>query len=112
MLRAAKDSGCDAVFPGYGFLAENPDFADAVEREGLVFIGPSSRVMRILGDKIAARKALASSGVPVTPAIEDVAAAFSLAFRFSSAVSFAETPQRMWLARTRGPLLSMSRFTS
>jgi len=72
MLRAAVDSGCDAVFPGYGFLAENPDFADAVEREGLVFIGPSSRVMRILGDKIAARKALAASGVPVTPAIEDV----------------------------------------
>ena len=72
VLRAAKDSGCDAVFPGYGFLAENPDFADAVEREGLVFIGPSSRVMRILGDKIAARKALAASGVPVTPAIEDV----------------------------------------
>ena len=72
VLRAAKDSGCDAIFPGYGFLAENPDFADAVEREGLVFIGPSSRVMRVLGDKIAARKALASSGVPVTPAIEDV----------------------------------------
>ena len=72
VLRAAKDSGCDAIFPGYGFLAENPDFADAVEREGLVFIGPSSRVMRILGDKIAARKALAASGVPVIPAIEDV----------------------------------------
>ena len=72
VLRAAKDSGCDAIFPGYGFLAENPDFADAVDREGLVFIGPSARVMRILGDKIAARKALAASGVPVTPAIEDV----------------------------------------
>jgi len=72
VLRAARDSGCDAVFPGYGFLAENPDFADAVEREGLVFIGPSSRVMRILGDKIAARKALAASGVPVIPAIEDI----------------------------------------
>jgi acetyl-CoA carboxylase biotin carboxylase subunit len=72
VLRAAKDSGCDAIFPGYGFLAENPDFAEAVDREGLVFIGPSARVMRILGDKIAARKALAASGVPVTPAIEDV----------------------------------------
>ena len=60
VLRAAVDSGCDAVFPGYGFLAENPDFADAVDREGLVFIGPSARVMRILGDKIAARKALAA----------------------------------------------------
>jgi len=72
VLRAAKDSGCDAIFPGYGFLAENPDFAEAVEREGLTFIGPSARVMRILGDKIAARKALSASGVPVTPALEDV----------------------------------------
>ncbi|HZW35309.1 MAG TPA: biotin carboxylase N-terminal domain-containing protein, partial [Candidatus Deferrimicrobiaceae bacterium] len=72
VLRAAKDSGCDAVFPGYGFLAENPDFAEAVEREGMIFIGPSARVMRILGDKISARKALSASGVPVTPGITDV----------------------------------------
>ncbi len=72
VLRAAKDSGCDAVFPGYGFLAENPDFAEAVEREEMVFIGPSARVMRILGDKIAARKALSASGVPVTPGLTDV----------------------------------------
>jgi acetyl-CoA carboxylase biotin carboxylase subunit len=72
VLRAALDSRCDAVFPGYGFLAENPDFAEAVEREGMVFIGPSARVMRILGDKIAARKALSASGVPVTPGLEEV----------------------------------------
>ena len=72
VLRAARDSGCDAVFPGYGFLAENPDFAEAVEKEGMVFIGPSARVMRILGDKVAARKALAASGVPVAPGIEEV----------------------------------------
>ncbi len=71
VLRAARESRCDAVFPGYGFLAENPDFAEAVEREGLVFIGPPPGVMRLLGDKIAARKALAASGVPVTPGLED-----------------------------------------
>jgi len=72
ILRAAKDSGCDAVFPGYGFLAENADFADAVKKAKMTFIGPSARVMRILGDKIQARKALSASGVPVTPAIENV----------------------------------------
>jgi len=72
ILRAAKDSGCDAIFPGYGFLAENPDFAEAVKREKMTFIGPSARVMRVMGDKIQARKALSASGVPVTPAIEDV----------------------------------------
>ncbi len=71
-LRAAKDSGCDAIFPGYGFLAENPDFAEAVKKEKMTFIGPSARVMRVMGDKIAARKALSASGVPVTPALEDV----------------------------------------
>jgi len=73
VLRAARDSGCDAVFPGYGFLAENPDFAEAVEREGLVFIGPSPRVMRLLGDKIAARRALAAAGVPVAPGLDEAA---------------------------------------
>jgi acetyl-CoA carboxylase biotin carboxylase subunit len=72
VIRAARDTGCDAVFPGYGFLAENPEFAQAVEKEGLVFIGPSPRVMRLLGDKIQARKTLAASGVPVTPGLEDV----------------------------------------
>ena len=72
ILRAAKDSGCDAIFPGYGFLAENADFADAVKKAKMTFIGPSARVMRVLGDKIQARKALSASGVPVTPAIEDV----------------------------------------
>ena len=72
VLRAARDSACEAVFPGYGFLAENPDFAEAVEREGMTFIGPSARVMRILGDKIAARKTFAASGVPVAPGLEDV----------------------------------------
>ena len=72
VLRAARDTGCDAVFPGYGFLAENPDFAEAVQREGLVFIGPPARVMRILGDKVEARKALSAAGVPVTPGLDGV----------------------------------------
>ena len=72
ILRAARDSGCDAVFPGYGFLAENADFADAVTKANMTFIGPSAEAMRILGDKIQARKLLYASGVPVTPAIENV----------------------------------------
>src|SRR5574341_1959364 len=87
VLRAARDSGCDAIFPGYGFLAENADFAEGVEREGLVFIGPSARVMRILGDKIAARKALSASGVPVTPGHSDVRDAESV-IRFGDKVGW------------------------
>ena len=72
VVRGAKQTGCEAVFPGYGFLAENPEFVDLCEREGLVFIGPPSGVMRLLGDKIEARKAFRAAGVPVIPAIEDV----------------------------------------
>ncbi|RMG57047.1 MAG: ATP-grasp domain-containing protein, partial [Deltaproteobacteria bacterium] len=72
VLKAAKDTGCEAVFPGYGFLAENPDFVEACEREGLVFIGPPARVMRLLGDKISARKAFKAAGLPVVPGLEEV----------------------------------------
>lgn len=87
VLRAARDSGCDAVFPGYGFLAENPDFAEAVEREGLVFIGPSPRVMRLLGDKISARRALSACGVPVAPGLSGAADAESV-IRFGDRVGW------------------------
>ncbi|SEH27232.1 pyruvate carboxylase [Magnetospirillum fulvum] len=68
IVRVAKETGCDAVHPGYGFLAENPDFADAVRDAGLVFVGPSSEVMRLLGNKVAARNLAISAGVPVMPA--------------------------------------------
>ncbi len=72
VIKGAKERGCDGVFPGYGFLAENPDFVDLCEQEGLVFIGPPSKVMRLLGDKIEARKAFKAAGVPVIPALESV----------------------------------------
>ena len=109
VLRAAKDSGCDAIFPGYGFLAENPDFADAVDREGLVFIGPSARVMRILGDKIAARKALSASGVPVTPAIEDVGSAEQV-IRFGDRVGWPILIKAAAYARGKGIVIADTKF--
>src|SRR6476660_3563412 len=55
ILRIARDAGADAVHPGYGFLAENPDLAEACLREGLIWIGPPPQVMERLGDKVAAR---------------------------------------------------------
>src|SRR6202042_2598315 len=56
VIRVAKEARADAVHPGYGFLAENPDFAAACEAASLIFIGPSPETMRILGNKVAARR--------------------------------------------------------
>jgi acetyl-CoA carboxylase biotin carboxylase subunit len=67
ILFAAEVSGADAIHPGYGFLSENPDFAERVEAAGLVFIGPTAASMRIMGDKIAAKRAMMAAGVPCVP---------------------------------------------
>ena len=68
ILRIAKHAGADAIHPGYGFLSENPDFADAVIASGIRWIGPSPDVMRTLGNKVAARHAAVAAGVQVMPA--------------------------------------------
>lgn len=67
LMQVAVDTGCDAVHPGYGFLSENPAFAQVCEAMGITFVGPSSATLRLLGDKIAARDLAARAGVPVVP---------------------------------------------
>mgnify|MGYP000059556219 CR=1 FL=1 len=67
ILTVAQAAGCDAIHPGYGFLSENADFADACEAAGITFIGPSGDVIRAMGNKAAARKLMQSAGVPVVP---------------------------------------------
>ncbi len=67
ILEIARKAGADAVHPGYGFLAENGDFVDRCEKEGLRFIGPSGDVMRAMGDKVTARQAMEKAGVPIVP---------------------------------------------
>ena len=65
IVAAAKEVGADAVHPGYGFLAENPIFAERLAEEGITFIGPSPEVLRVLGDKITARETMSKAGLPI-----------------------------------------------
>ena len=67
IIKIAQDVGAEAIHPGYGFLAENPDFAMSCDDAGVKFIGPSSKVIGLMGDKIAAKKTMEKAGVPVIP---------------------------------------------
>ncbi|MFZ1985439.1 MAG: biotin carboxylase N-terminal domain-containing protein, partial [Desulfatitalea sp.] len=73
IVAAVRRTGAQAVHPGYGFLAENADFAERCEREGIVFIGPPAQVIRSLGDKITARQIMQKSGVPIIPGMLEAA---------------------------------------
>src|SRR5204863_8089918 len=79
ILEIARHRGADAIHPGYGFLSENPEFARACEAAGVLFVGPPSQVLEQMGDKVAARAAAASLGIPIVPGtpepITDVEAA-------------------------------------
>ncbi|MFQ5794738.1 MAG: acetyl/propionyl/methylcrotonyl-CoA carboxylase subunit alpha [Candidatus Bipolaricaulia bacterium] len=71
LIELAQVTGCDAIHPGYGFLAENADFAEAVERSDLIFIGPAPGSIRTMGDKLAARRLANAQEVPVIPGSEE-----------------------------------------
>lgn len=70
IISAAMMTGADAIHPGYGFLSENADFAEMVEAHGMVFIGPSPKMIRMMGDKVTAKQAAIESGLPVIPGSE------------------------------------------
>jgi len=71
IIDAAKQSGADAIHPGYGFLSENAEFSDRCKEEGIIFIGPTSEVISVMGDKISARKTMIKAGVQVVPGTKE-----------------------------------------
>jgi pyruvate carboxylase len=71
IIAVAKESGVDAIHPGYGFLSENPALARACGKAGIIFVGPTAELLELLGDKTAARRLARSAGVPVLPGTED-----------------------------------------
>ena len=77
IIETARAFGAEAIHPGYGFLAENPEFARRCERAGIVFIGPNSRALELVGDKIRARQTMENSGIPIIPGMKHVAADFA-----------------------------------
>ncbi len=71
IIDAAKKTEADAIHPGYGFLSENAEFSDRCKKEGIIFIGPTSDVIKVMGDKISARNEMINSGVPVVPGTKE-----------------------------------------
>jgi acetyl-CoA carboxylase biotin carboxylase subunit len=72
IIEAAQRTGAEAIHPGYGFLSENPRFAEACEAAGIAFIGPPASAMRAIGDKVSARRLMEQAGVPVVPGANDI----------------------------------------
>src|SRR5262245_64782246 len=88
IVAAARASGAEAVHPGYGFLAENADFAQACADAGLVFVGPPPRAMRDLGLKTEARKLMQAAGVPVVPGTLEPLGSLEEARRVASEIGY------------------------
>ena len=88
ILAAAEITGAEAIHPGYGFLAENAEFAEICSRTGFVFIGPTAAQIRAMGDKSAARRTMIGAGVPVVPGSETEAAGVEDAKRLADAIGY------------------------
>jgi pyruvate carboxylase len=102
ILRVACEAKVDAIHPGYGFLAENPEFAEKCAAAGIVFIGPTPDTMRTLGNKVAARNLATSAGVPVMPATPPLPAALEDCLPLAKKIGYPVMLKASWGGGGRG----------
>ena len=88
VIEAARRTGAQAIHPGYGFLAENAIFAEAVERAGLIWVGPNARAIEAMGDKVNARNIMAAAGVPVAPGSDRPARSLADAISYAEKIGY------------------------
>ncbi|QJP34726.1 acetyl-CoA carboxylase biotin carboxylase subunit [Nonlabens sp. Ci31] len=88
VIQAAKDTGADAIHPGYGFLSENAKFAQLVEDAGIVFIGPKPHAIQVMGNKLAAKEAVRDYNIPMVPGIEEAITDVALAEKVALEIGF------------------------
>ncbi|MFK7901770.1 MAG: pyruvate carboxylase [Nitratireductor sp.] len=114
IIRVAKECGADAIHPGYGLLSENPEFVDACEEAGIIFIGPKAKTMRELGDKASARQVAIKAGVPVVPATDVLPDDMNEVRRMADEVGYPFMLKASWGGGGRGmrPILSEDELES
>ncbi|MEL7162175.1 MAG: biotin carboxylase N-terminal domain-containing protein, partial [Bacteroidota bacterium] len=88
VIQVAKDTGADGIHPGYGFLSENAEFARRVAAAGIVFIGPEPHAIEVMGNKLAAKEAVADFDVPMVPGIEEAITDVALAQKIGAEVGY------------------------
>lgn len=101
-IRIARLSGADAIHPGYGLLSESPEFVDACEEAGIIFIGPRAETMRSLGNKVAARKMAVASDVPVVPATNPLPDDLDLCAKMAGEIGYPLMLKASWGGGGRG----------
>jgi len=88
IIEVAKQLGVDGIHPGYGFLSENADFAEAVEKNNIAFIGPKSKAIRTMGSKLAAKEAVKAYNIPMVPGVDEAIIDISKAKEVAKEVGF------------------------
>lgn len=88
IIEVAKSLGADGIHPGYGFLSENADFAEAVEKNDLIFIGPRSKAIRIMGSKLAAKEAVKAYNIPMVPGVDEAVTDVAYAEKIAKDIGF------------------------